>query len=378
VTPETVGLLIRHGSGVICAAMAGELCDKLDLPPMREKNEDYKQTAYTISCDVREGTTTGISAADRATTLAKLAHPETQPNHLARPGHVFPLRAKPGGVLERDGHTEAGVDLTRLAGLPPVAAIVEMVHDDGTMVRLHEVQDLIRRHSLPEFEVITIADLKAHRQAIGDIEPLAESGRPTEFTGPALLPTKDGNFNIYAWRMGGRQHVALVMGDVRDADDVLVRMHSECLTGDALGSLRCDCGPQLQLAKRRIAKEGKGVIIYLDGHEGRGIGIFNKVAAYTLQDEGMDTYAANLALGFVEDDREYSAAARILDDMGVHSVRLLTNNPNKLEDLRRHGVDVRDDVPLVSPRNPHNEKYLDTKASKGHVALAKKISKKGR
>jgi 3,4-dihydroxy 2-butanone 4-phosphate synthase/GTP cyclohydrolase II len=370
ITAETVATLIRHGSGVICAAMAGSVCDELDLPPMREKNEDFKQTAYTISCDARpeEGSTTGISAHDRALTLNLLANPNTKPSQLARPGHVFPLRAKPGGVLERDGHTEASIDLTRLAGLPPVAALVEIVHDDGTMVRLHEVPQYLKDHSLPAYKVITIADLRAYRQANGDTEPLPETAK-FDRVGPALLPTVQGDFGIYAWRHDRREHVALVKGDVDGAKDVMVRIHSECLTGDAFDSLRCDCGPQLREAKQRIEKEGKGIVVYLDGHEGRGIGVFNKIAAYELQDKGMDTFAANLALGLEEDARDYSAAARILNDLGVKSVRLLTNNPEKSAALREYDVKITEVIPLVAGRNKHNKKYLQAKAEHGHTAL---------
>ncbi len=352
ITPETVSILIRYGSGVVCAAMAGSICDQLDLPPMREKNEDYKQTAYTISCDARqeEGTTTGISAHDRALTLNLVANPNATPSQLARPGHIFPLRAVPGGVLQRGGHTEAGVDLMRLAGLSPVAAIVEVVHDDGTMLRLHEVPAYLKKHNLPNYTVITIEDLKKYRQTIGDTEPLAETAARIERVGPAQLPTVYGDFGIHVWRHSKLEHVALVMGEVASGEGVLVRVHSECLTGDALHSLRCDCGPQLQLSMQKIAAEGRGIIVYLDGHEGRGIGIFNKLAAYALQDEGMDTFAANLALGLPEDARDYSAAAYILKDLGVKSIRLLTNNPDKPEALRQHDITVKAIEPLVTPR----------------------------
>lgn len=372
ITPETVSTLIRHGSGVICAAMSGALCDHLDLPPMREHNEDFKQTAYTVSCDAKqsEGTTTGISAHDRALTLNVLANPASKAEQLARPGHIFPLRAVAGGVLKRGGHTEAGVDLTRLAGLPEVAAIVEIVHDDGTMVRLHEVPDYLQKHNLPNYSVITIEDLRAYRESIGDtaIAPIA----PTiERTGPAKLPTKQGSFGIYVWKDGRYQHIALVKGDVANAKNVLVRVHSECVTGDAFDSLRCDCGPQLREAQKRIEKEGSGVIIYLDGHEGRGIGVFNKIAAYELQDQGMDTFAANTALGLVEDAREYSAAARIIKDLQIQSIRLLTNNPDKIEALKEFDIDVTESLPLVAGRNKYNEKYLQAKAQHGHTALLK-------
>jgi 3,4-dihydroxy 2-butanone 4-phosphate synthase/GTP cyclohydrolase II len=373
ISPKTVSTLIRYGSGVVCAAMAGRVCDRLDLPPMREKNEDYKQTAYTISCDAdqSEGVTTGISAHDRAVTLNILADPNSRPTQLRRPGHILPLRAVPGGVFERGGHTEASVDLMRLAGLAPVAAIVEVMHDDGTMVRLHEVSDYLKKHDLPPYTVITIEALKEYRQSIGDTKPQPETEPKLARVGPAKLPTKYGDFSIYVWKQVQYEHVALVKGEVRGVKDVLVRVHSECLTGDALGSLRCDCGPQLEESMRRIDKAGQGVVIYLDGHEGRGIGVFNKIAAYGLQDKGMDTFEANIALGLVEDAREYSAAARILKNLGVSSIQLLTNNPEKVAALEDFGIAVTAVLPLVVGRNKYNVKYLQAKAKRGHIALLK-------
>lgn len=373
IQPETVATLIRHGTGVICAAMSGAECDRLDLPPMREKNEDFKQTAYTVSCDGRQhhGISTGISAADRAKTLSLLAEPHSTPGDLSRPGHIFPLRAVPGGTLQRGGHTEAGVDLTTLAGLPPVAAIVEVMHDDGTMVRLHEVSQFLKQHNLPKMSVITIADLKKYREALNDTQLIAKVTPSVERVGPAKLPTAHGTFQIYSWRDGRNEHVALVMGTVKGAKSVLVRLHSECLTGDAFGSLRCDCGPQLSAAIEAIGRAGKGIIIYLNGHEGRGIGIFNKIAAYGLQDNGLDTFAANVALGLAEDARDYSAAAQILQDLGVQSIQLLTNNPHKPDSLRQHNIKITKMIPLVTPRNPFNDKYLSAKAARGHVALMK-------
>jgi 3,4-dihydroxy 2-butanone 4-phosphate synthase/GTP cyclohydrolase II len=354
--------MIRHGSGLICAAMPADRARRLRLPPQVADNEDAKDTAYTVLCDARwpsDGTVhTGISAADRAHTLNRLADPHAGPTDLTRPGHVAPLAARPGGVLERGGHTEAGVDLARLAGLPPVAAIVEVTHDNGSMVRLHEWPDFRRRHRLPDLAVLTIADLVAHR-------------RRTEIlvhrVGSAILPTAHGRFHIHGYRhlVTRVEHLALVLGDPRDG--ALVRVHSECRTGDALGSLRCDCRAQLEMALSAIAGKGAGVLVYLGGQEGRGIGLANKIAAYGLQDQGADTYQANQLLGLPTDARDYHAAAHILTDLGISSVRLLTNNTGKQRGLTDCGVTVLARLPLHADVTPDNGPYLAAKAGNGHL-----------
>jgi 3,4-dihydroxy 2-butanone 4-phosphate synthase/GTP cyclohydrolase II len=361
ITAQTVALLVRHGTGLICAAMPPDRARHLQLPLQVAVNEDAKGTAYTVLCDARwpAGTThTGISAADRARTCNVLADPAAGPTDLTRPGHVAPLIARPGGVLERGGHTEAGVDLTRLAGLPPVAAIVEIQHDNGEMVRLHEWPAFRDRHGLPDLAVLTIADLVAYR-------------RRTELlvrhVGACELPTTHGRFQAHAYReeITGTEHVALVLGDITDG--ALVRIHSECRTGDALGSLRCDCRAQLELAMAAVAAAGSGVIVYLGGHEGRGIGLANKIAAYGLQDQGVDTYAANRMLGLPEDARDYHAAAHILAHLGLGAVRLLTNNIAKQFGLDGYGVRVLDRVPLEAKVTWENRRYLVSKAAAGHL-----------
>src|SRR6266516_4437701 len=328
ISAETVALMVRHGTGLICAAIPAERARHLRLPPQVAENEDYKGTAYTVLCDARwpaDGSVhTGISAADRARTLNVIADPAATAADLTRPGHVAPLVARPGGVLERGGHTEAGVDLTRLAGLQPAAAIVELQHDDGTMVRLHEWPAFRLRHRLPDLAVLTISDLIAYRRRTEVL---------VRHVGVAELPTSQG----------------------------LVRVHSECRTGDALGSLRCDCRAQLEMALSVIAGEGRGVLVYLGGQEGRGIGLANKIAAYALQDRGTDTYEANRLLGLPEDAREYHAAAHILADLGITRVRLLTNNVAKLRGLADHGVDVLARVPLQAGVTGDNCRYLEAK-----------------
>lgn len=378
-TTETMAWAIRHSSGVICAPMPDDVADRLALPPMVSRNEDPKGTAYTVSVDAKDGVHTGISAADRALTLRLLADPESSPQSFTRPGHVFPLRAKPGGVLERDGHTEASVDLCRLAGLAPVAMIVELVHDDGRMMRLPDAVELADRDGL---SVITIEQLIAWRRLHDRVEPVAR----------ATLPTEDGVFTVTGFddRVTGAEHLALVatspgssdadsvggtrntdadgvIGRTADADLPLVRVHSECLTGDALGSLRCDCGPQLRASRQRIAAEG-GVLVYLRGHEGRGVGLLNKMRAYGLQDAGFDTVDAQTELGLPVEAREYGAAAAILRELGHERIRLLTNNPAKAQGLREHGIDVVEQVPLVVGVGEHNAAYVETKRARmGHV-----------
>ncbi|PRY61497.1 GTP cyclohydrolase II /3,4-dihydroxy-2-butanone 4-phosphate synthase [Knoellia remsis] len=321
---------IRHSSGYVCAPVPAELADRLDLPPMVRENEDRLRTAYTVTVDAATGVSTGISAADRAHTVRTLADPATTATDLVRPGHVVPLRARSGGVLARRGHTEAAVDLCRLAGLEPVGAIAELTHDDGTMMRTPAVLELGAAHDLP---VVTIEQLVAHRQRHDRVLRHATT----------TLPTADGTFTVHAYRdaLTGDEHLALVSprGLLADAGPVLARLHSECLTGDVLGSARCDCGPQLRRAQARIAREG-GVVVYVRGHEGRGVGLADKIAAYAVQDTGADTVAAQEALGLPVDARDYAAATAILHDLGVSDVRLMTNNPAKVEGVRAAGIAV--------------------------------------
>ncbi len=351
-----LGWAIRHGSGVICAPMPEEVADRLQLPPMVATNEDPKQTAYTVSVDARAGVTTGISAADRSRTLQVLADPKVRPDELTRPGHVFPLRARPGGVIQRAGHTEAAVDLCRIAGLAPVGAIVELVHDDGSMMRLPDAERLAESEGLV---VITIADLARWRRRNDRVRRAAQT----------MLPTRNGTFAAWGYLdlMTGAEHVALISPHGTGDDPALVRMHSECLTGDTFGSLRCDCGPQLQASLARIGKE-PGVVIYLRGHEGRGVGLIDKLRAYALQDTGLDTVDAQTRLGLPIDAREFDAAGSILGDLGIHSVRLLTNNPRKRDALEQVGIRVEELVPLEVGRTPQNAYYLHTKKERlGHL-----------
>ena len=355
VTEEWMGWTIRHTSGYVCAPMPEARADALQLPLMVPDSADPLRTAYTVTVDAREGVTTGISAADRARTVRTLAAGDAGPHDLTRPGHVVPLRAKPGGVLERPGHTEAAVDLCRLAGLQPVAAIAELVRDDGTMMRLSDVLELAAQHALP---VLTIEQLVAWREVHDRVARVVET----------RLPTGDGVFTVLGYRdlLTGAEHLALVSPRGLDGPHPLVRLHSECLTGDAFGSQRCDCGPQLALAMRRVAEEG-GVVVYLRGHEGRGVGLLDKLRAYALQDGGLDTVDAQTALGLPVDRREYGAGAAVLADLGLASVRLLTNNPLKVEALRRHGVEVAQVEPLVSVPTLANAAYLRTKRDRmGH------------
>jgi 3,4-dihydroxy 2-butanone 4-phosphate synthase / GTP cyclohydrolase II len=356
-TPELLAFMIRYTSGVICVPLPGAELDRLHLPLMTSQNTEHMRTAFTLSVDAREGVSTGISAADRATTIARLVDPATTAQDLVRPGHIFPLRYAEGGVLRRPGHTEAAVDLARLAGLPPAGVLAEVVNDDGTMARLPELREFAAAHDL----------------ALISIEQLVEYRRRTErqLTREAQtkLPNAFGLWQAYGYRhqIDGTEYVVLVLGDVADGADVLTRLHSECLTGDVFGSLRCDCGAQLEAAMAAIAAEGRGIVLYLRGHEGRGVGLLSKLRAYELQDAGADTVDANLELGLPADAREYSAGAQMLADLGVRSVRLLTNNPAKVSGLTGCGVDVTTRVPLTAAVNPYNLRYLTTKRDKlGH------------
>ncbi|MFE9635992.1 bifunctional 3,4-dihydroxy-2-butanone-4-phosphate synthase/GTP cyclohydrolase II [Streptomyces sp. NPDC006463] len=361
-TPEIIAFMMSECRGLICAPMEGPELDRLELPQMVQNNTESMQTAFTVSVDATaaHGVTTGISAADRATTLRLLAGGVSQPADFVRPGHVFPLRAKPGGVLVRNGHTEAAVDLARLAGLRPVGAIVEIAGEDGVMLRLPELIPFARKHGLT---IISIEDLIAYRRSA---EPTVR--REAEVS----LPTAFGDFTAYGYRstVDGVEHVALVHGEIGaggGVEDVLVRMHSECLTGDIFASQRCDCGPQLHASMERIKAEGRGVVVYLRGHEGRGIGLLSKLRAYELQERGRDTLDANLELGLPADARDYGAGAQILADLGVRSVRLLTNNPDKSAALVQHGITVtgRESMPVEA--GEHNLRYLRTKRDRmGH------------
>jgi len=354
----TLAFMIRHTGGVICLAMPNELADRLDLPPMVQHNTARRGTAYTVSIEAREGIDTGISAADRATTIRTAVRDDIGPDDLARPGHVFPLRARDGGVLRRAGHTEAAVDLCRLAGLAPAGAISELIHDDGTMMRLPAIREFAGRHGL---KVGSIADLIRFR--------LERHDGFVRRAASARLPTPWAEFTVVGYEdaQHGAEHVAMVLGEVDDGAPVLVRMHSECLTGDALHSLRCDCGFQRDAALKQIADAGRGVLVYLR-QEGRGIGLLNKLKAYALQDQGADTVEANEQLGFAADLRDYGVGAQILADLGVERLRLLTNNPRKVAGLEGFGIRIEERVPLHVGENPYNEVYLRTKVAKlGHL-----------
>jgi 3,4-dihydroxy 2-butanone 4-phosphate synthase/GTP cyclohydrolase II len=350
-TPALLTFMIRYTSGVICVPLPGGELDRLQLPLMTTQNTEHMRTAFTISVDARHGVTTGISAADRATTIERLVDPSTSATDLVRPGHIFPLRYADGGVLRRPGHTEAAVDLARLAGLPEAGVLAEVVNDDGTMARLPQLREFADTHGL----------------ALISIEQLIEYRRRTErqLTRQARtqIPNAHGLWQAYGYRhkIDGTEYVALVLGDVGDGTDVLTRLHSECLTGDVFGSLRCDCGAQLEAAMTAIAEQGRGVVLYLRGHEGRGVGLLGKLQAYELQDAGADTVDANLELGLPADAREYSAGAQMLADLEVRSVRLLTNNPAKVSGLTASGVDVTERVPLPPAVTEYNLRYLITK-----------------
>ena len=360
-TQRWTGFLVRWTSGLLCVPMPEQTADRLGLPMMVERNEESLRTAYTVTVDAREGVSTGISAADRTRTARLLADPATTAEDLVRPGHMLPLRARAGGVLARRGHTEAAVDLARLAGREPVGVLAELVHDDGSMMRAVAARDFADEHGLV---MISIDDLVRYRRRHETSVDRVASTR---------LPTRHGLLTAhgYADRLDGAEHLALVAGDVSAAatgdEPVLVRIHSECLTGDVLGSQRCDCGPQLDAALDRVVEAGRGVVVYLRGHEGRGIGLLAKLQAYALQDAGLDTVDANLELGLPADAREYAAAAQVLADLGVRRVRLMTNNPDKVGALARYGVDVVERVPIAVGVGPENVRYLRTKRDRmGH------------
>lgn len=356
-TPELLAFTIKHASGLICVALEGEKLDRLHLPLMTQRNTESMRTAFTVSVDARDGVTTGISAADRAKTIRTLADSATEPNELVRPGHIFPLRYAPGGVLARQGHTEAAVDLARLAGLSAAGALCEIVNDDGTMARLPALREFADRHDLA---LVSIEQLVDHRRRTESMVTRVAETR---------LPNEHGQWRAYGYAsaLDGGEHLALVLGDLGDGENVLVRAHSECLTGDVFGSLRCDCGVQLDNAMAAVAAEGRGVIVYLRGHEGRGIGLLAKLRAYSLQDNGSDTVDANLELGLPVDAREFSNAGQMLADLGVHSVRLLTNNPAKLRGMDGYGIKVLGREPLPPAMNPYNERYLTAKRDRlGH------------
>ncbi|MFL5895679.1 MAG: bifunctional 3,4-dihydroxy-2-butanone-4-phosphate synthase/GTP cyclohydrolase II [Thermoleophilaceae bacterium] len=356
-TPEAINFMAKEGRGLICLALDPERCDELGLDLMAAKNESPFQTAFTVSIEAREGVTTGISAHDRAHTIQVAIDPHATPSDLVQPGHVFPLKAKQGGVLERAGQTEAGVDLAGLAGLTPAAVICEIMNDDGTMARVPDLAKFCRRHDL---KMVTVADVIAYRRKTDKLVQ-----REVE----VQLPTVYGDFRVVAYRslVDGKHHIALVKGDVEGADDVLVRVHSECLTGDVFHSLRCDCGEQLESALGMIDEEGAGVLLYLS-QEGRGIGLLNKLRAYKLQEEGLDTVEANLKLGLPADLRDYGIGAQILVDLGLTSIRILTNNPKKIVGLEGYGLRVTDQIPIQHAPNEHNRAYLRTKKDKlGHL-----------
>ena len=357
VTPEAINFMATHGRGLICLSLTPERCDELGLDLMAAKNESPFETPFTVSVEAAEGVTTGISAADRARTIQVAIDPDSTPRDLVQPGHVFPLKSKPGGVLERTGQTEAAVDLARLAGLNPSGVICEIMNEDGTMARVDDLVPYCERHGL---KMITVADLIAYRR---------KHDRLVERVVSTSLPTAFGEFAAVGYRslVDDKHHVAMVKGDVDGAEDVLVRVHSECLTGDVFHSLRCDCGDQLASALAMIEQEGKGVLLYLS-QEGRGIGLLNKLRAYKLQEEGLDTVDANLKLGLPADLRDYGIGAQILGDLGLTSIRILTNNPKKIIGLEGYGLSVTEQVPIQATPNPHNQAYLDAKRDKmGHV-----------
>ncbi len=357
VTPERIAFMASFGRGIICAPMEGAALDALRLHPMVSPSEDPMKTAWTVSVDAKTGITTGISAHDRARTIQVLTNAASKPDDLTRPGHIFPLRAKNGGVLRRAGHTEAAVDLARLAGLPPAGVICEIMKDDGTMARTPDLQEFARRHGV---KICTIASLIEYRRRFEKLVTRVVSTR---------LPTEFGDFEmaLYQTSINELQYVALIKGSLADGAPALVRVHSQCLTGDVFGSLRCDCGAQLRGAMKKIAEAGRGVVLYIN-QEGRGIGLANKLKAYALQDQGMDTVEANRALGFGPDLREYGLGAQILVDLGLKDLRLLTNNPRKIVGLEGYGLRVIERVPLAVAPHPENAKYLETKREKlGHL-----------
>ena len=357
VTAAAVNFMAKHGRGLICVPTTSERLKQLGIEQMVTQNRESFRTDFQISVDAAKGITTGISAADRARTIQVMAEPTAVPEDLVQPGHVFPLRARPGGVLQRAGHTEAAVDLVKLAGCRPIGVICEILSEDGSMARLPELRKFVRRHKL---KIATIEDLIKYRRTREKLVQRQEVIR---------LPTDFGEFDLYLYRssIDGQHHLALVKGNVSGKPNVLVRVHSECLTGDVFGSLRCDCGPQLHQAMQQVAEEGQGVIVYMR-QEGRGIGLVQKIKAYKLQEKGLDTVEANLKLGFKMDLREYGLGAQILSDLGLKTIRLLTNNPRKVVGLEGYGLEIVEQVPIRIKPNPHNAKYLQTKREKlGHL-----------
>ncbi|KAI3989691.1 hypothetical protein MKX01_009183 [Papaver californicum] len=358
VKPEDTAFMVKHGTGIICVSMKEEDLKRLQIPLMVTQNEDETRAAFTVTVDAKHGTTTGVSANDRATTIQALASKDSKPEDFNRPGHIFPLQYREGGVLKRAGHSEASVDLAVLAGFGPVAVLCQIVDDDGSLARLPKLRLLAERENL---KIISIADLIGYRR---------RKDKLIEPSFPARMPTMWGPFSAYCFKsvMDGIEHVAMVKGDIGDGHDVLVRVHSECLTGDIFGSARCDCGPQLALAMQKIEAAGRGVLVYLRGHEGRGIGLAHKLRAYNLQDAGRDTVEANEDLGLPADSREYGIGAQILVELGVKSVKLMTNNPTKFVGLKGYGLAMAGRVPLVTPITKENRRYLETKRSRmGHI-----------
>ena len=357
INSESMNFMIKNTSGVVCVPMLAEDLDRLNLPPMIAINEDKKSTAFSVSVDAAIGITTGISAEDRCRTIKVLADRNSKSTDVSKPGHIFPLRAAQGGVLRRAGHTEAGIDLAKLAGLNPIAVIAELVEDDGSIRKYESSYRFARENNL---KFISIADIISYRR---------KHEKQIELISTSELPTKFGNFKAFGYKsiIDGISHIALVAGDIGDGENVLVRVHSECLTGDVMGSLRCDCGDQLQLAMKTISENGRGIVLYVRGHEGRSIGLLNKIAAYGLQDKGRDTVQANLELGFPADARDYGTGAQILVDLGVKTMKLLTNNPAKRAGLEGYGLKIVERVALVAQVNEKNVDYLSTKKNKmGH------------
>ena len=357
-TPEKIAFIVRHSSGVVVAPLSGERCDELRLPLMVEHNTESHRTAFTVSVDMIEGTTTGISASDRSATLCALADPSATFASFARPGHIFPLRAREGGVLKRAGHTEAAVDLARMAGLQPAGIICEITNEDGSMSRLPQLIEFCKEHNLLLSSIAELIKYRRHNEKL------------VTRMGQAQVPTDWGNFTCTAFRsdIDDTEHLAFSMGDIQDANPILVRVHSECLTGDVFASRRCDCGPQLQSAMALIASEGRGIVVYLRGHEGRGIGLAHKIRAYSLQDGGLDTVDANTELGLPVDSREYGVGAQILADLGAHKLRLITNNPAKYGGIEGYGLEVVERVALNPIPTQENLKYLQTKRDRmGHL-----------
>jgi 3,4-dihydroxy 2-butanone 4-phosphate synthase/GTP cyclohydrolase II len=357
VTPEAINFMAVHGRGLICMPVTGERLDELKIPMMASNNTSHFGTAFTVSVEAKQGTSTGISAADRARTVQTIIDPKTRPEDLVMPGHMFPLRARDGGVLVRAGQTEATVDLARLAGLYPAGVCCEIMNEDGTMARLPQLEVIAKKL---ELKIVSVADLIAYRY---------RHERLIQRVAEAKLPTPYGDFTVIAYKSqtDPDEHLAMVMGDVATDEPVLVRVHSQCLTGDVFHSLRCDCGEQIEMAMQRISEEGRGVVLYMR-QEGRGIGLHNKIKAYALQEKGMDTVEANLSLGFKADPRDYGIGAQILADLGVRNMRLMTNNPKKMSGLESYGLKIAEQLPLTTQPNPHNRRYLQTKQKKlGHL-----------